>query len=338
MERLVSELVDWIEIPSVTGAEGDYGDALCRKLEGLGFDVERQELAPGRFNVLARAGEPELVFCTHLDTVPPFFGASVDADFVRGRGSCDAKGQAACQIEAGRRLVAAGERRIGFLFTVGEETDSAGAQLADARLADPWRPRHVVIGEPTDGRYVRGHKGIFKATLEARGKAGHSSQDVGPSAVHELVHCCHRLLSVDWGRHPVLGPGTLNIGVFHGGVASNVVADRARAELLIRAVEGPGLVGKRVNEQLGPHVSLAGGSKAYAPIEFHVPPRALDDAQVVAFGTDAPYMPRWGRPVLYGPGSILDAHTDDEKVGRRELERAVEELIVLARELLDTHA
>ena len=90
MSQLVSDLSDWIEIPSVTGEEESYGDALCRKLSEVGFDVERQEVEPGRFNVLARAGAPEVVFCTHLDTVPPFFGVSQDSEFIYGRGSCDA--------------------------------------------------------------------------------------------------------------------------------------------------------------------------------------------------------------------------------------------------------
>ena len=112
MKRLVSDLSDWIEIPSVTGEEGDYGDALTRKLSEAGFDVERQEVAPGRFNVLARAGSPEVVFCTHLDTVPPFFGVREDSEFIYGRGSCDAKGQAVSQIAAGVELLKRGEDRV----------------------------------------------------------------------------------------------------------------------------------------------------------------------------------------------------------------------------------
>jgi len=330
---VLESLIEWIEIPSVTGEEGDYGDALGRRLRALGFDVERQDVAPGRFNLLARAGAPELVFCTHLDTVPPFFASRQDAAFVYGRGSCDAKGQAAAMVEAGRRLLAAGEERIGFLFTVGEEEDSAGAAWADAHLCEPWRPRWVVIGEPTDNEYVRGHKGVFKATLTARGVAGHSSQDVGPSAVHELVHCAHRLLSESWGEHPVFGRGTINVGEISGGVAANVVADRASAEVLVRAVEDPSVVVERLRRSLGPHVSCDDGiHKAYAPVEFHVPAGAA--GKVVAFGTDAPHMPRWGTPVLYGPGSILDAHTDGEKVGKGALEEAAAELTRTAAALL----
>ena len=141
MSELVRDLSDWIEIPSVTGEEGSYGDALCRKLSSVGFDVERQEVAPGRFNVLARAGRPEVVFCTHLDTVPPFFGVREDSEFVYGRGSCDAKGQAVSQIAAGVELLKRGEDRVGFLFTVGEEIDSVGAAHANRHLADPWAPK-----------------------------------------------------------------------------------------------------------------------------------------------------------------------------------------------------
>ncbi|HJP01584.1 MAG TPA: M20/M25/M40 family metallo-hydrolase [Planctomycetota bacterium] len=332
-ESLAGDLVDWIEIPSVTGEEGDYGDALARRLSAEGFAVERQEVQPGRFNLLARAGVPRLVFCTHLDTVPPFFGSRVDAHHIHGRGSCDAKGQAAVMLEAGRRLLAEGEERIGFLFTVGEEVDSIGAACANERLAEPWEPRWVVIGEPTDNRHVRGHKGIFAATLRARGVAGHSSQEIGPSAVHELVRCTHGLLGEAWGNHPVFGQGTLNVGEITGGVAPNVVADRASAKLLVRAVEEPQRITERIRRHLGEHVSIdTQGYASYAPVEFLVPSGGEGD--VVAFGTDAPHMPRWGTPLLFGPGSIRDAHTDHEKVNRRELELAVEEHVRVAKELL----
>lgn len=321
-DELVRLLSDWIEIPSVTGEEGDYGAAVERALGAAGFDCERQEVAPGRFNVLARAGRPEVVFCTHLDTVPPFFGVSRDSEFVYGRGSCDAKGQAVAMLAAGQALLARGEERIGFLFTVGEEVDSVGAALADAELAEPWAPRWVLIGEPTDGRFVRAHKGIFKAGLCAHGQAGHSSQDVGPSAVHELVHACERLLASGWGEDAVLGRGTPNLGRIEGGVAANVVAASARAELLVRTVEEPEVVQARVESCLGPHVTLEGTFKSYGPVHFHVPEG--EEAGVVAFGTDAPHMRRWGTPLLQGCGSILDAHTDHEKLSVRELEACVE--------------
>jgi acetylornithine deacetylase len=133
LDPLTSLLVDYIEIPSVTGNEEDYGNALARSLEQRGLAVERQEVEPGRFNLLARAGQPEVVFCTHLDTVPPFFGSRVDADFVHGRGSCDAKGQAVSMLSAVENLLKAGEDRVGLLFTVGEFHRSGGAHGQQVR-------------------------------------------------------------------------------------------------------------------------------------------------------------------------------------------------------------
>ena len=97
-ERLERMLADWIEIPSVTGDEGDYATDLERRLQQLGFACERQEVAPGRFNVLARAGEPQVVFCTHLDTVPPWFGPTREGRVIRGRGAWAEYGSTAIRM------------------------------------------------------------------------------------------------------------------------------------------------------------------------------------------------------------------------------------------------
>src|SRR5262245_823392 len=333
MPDALDRLCDWIAIDSVTGHEGDYGDALARHLVTLGFDVERQTVEPGRFNVLARAGEPELVFCTHLDTVPPYFGPSRKGTDVLGRGACDAKGQALAMIEAARRLVAAGERRLGFLFTVGEETDGGGAKHADRATSERWRPRWTIIGEPTENRFVRGGKGVFKGTLSAHGVASHSQRPLGPSAIHELVRVLARLLDEGWGEHPLFGRGTINFGLVQGGVASNVVAPSASASVMVRAVEEPRAIEARIRRHLTKEVEFA-TEKSYGPVEFHVPASQTGEAPVVAFGTDAPWLTRFGTRVLYGPGSIEDAHTDHEKLARASFERAVSDYERTARELL----
>ena len=205
MPNNLETIADWIDVASVTGDEGDYADLLARHLTGLGFDVELQELEPGRSNVLARAadgGEPRVVFCTHLDTVPPWIAPRVERGVVHGRGACDAKGPALAQILAAERLLLSGRRDVGLLFTVGEEVDGAGACLANERLAAPWRPAYTIIGEPTDNQFVAGHKGVFKCSLRGHGVAGHSSQPIGPSAVHELVAVLGAVLAEDWGHQP----------------------------------------------------------------------------------------------------------------------------------------
>lgn len=333
VSALERSLLDWIEIPSVTGEEANYGEALSSALQKRGFDVERQQVEPGRFNLLARAGRPEVVFCTHLDTVPPFFGSRVEGGVIHGRGSCDAKGQAAAMLHAGEQLLAAGEDRVAFLFTVGEETLSDGAQHANRNLADPWNPKHVIVGEPTDSKFVAGHKGLFHAHLHGCGVAGHSSQDVGPSAVHELVRAAARALDADWGSHELLGPGTLNLGQIEGGVAPNVVADRASMSFLLRAVEGPEATRERILALLGEHVKLEQTGNAYGPVNFHVP--AGEEGQVVAFGTDAPHLRAWGEPLMIGAGSILHAHTDHEQIERRDLEDMVARHVKTVQYLLE---
>ena len=332
MERMFRELVDWIEIPSVTGAEGDYGDALEGALAARGLGVERQEVEPGRFNLLARAGEPEVVFCTPLDTVPPFFGSRVASGHIHGRGSCDAKGQVAAMLLAAEQLLAEGEDRIGFLLTVGEELDSDGAAHANQHASGPWPGRWTIIGEPTGNRFVRAHKGILKAELLAHGVAGHSSQDVGPSAIHELVHTCARMLDAGWGEDEILGRGTLNVGILDGGLAPNVVAPQARAQLMVRTVESARDSLARLEGFLGEHVELERIAKATEPVVFEVPEG--EDSEVVAFGTDAPHLRRWGTPLLFGCGSILDAHTDHEKVAMRDVEECAARHVRTARELL----
>ncbi|MEM7516444.1 MAG: M20/M25/M40 family metallo-hydrolase, partial [Planctomycetota bacterium] len=155
MDKSIAEqLAEWIDIESISGNEGNYGDALARALRTAGFDVEFAQVSKGRHNLLARAERPEVVFCTHLDTVPPFFPPRVERGTVHGRGACDAKGQALAMLLAAQSLVAEGERRVGFLFTVGEEVDSLGAQHANQWISseparrDGWAPRYTIVGEP----------------------------------------------------------------------------------------------------------------------------------------------------------------------------------------------
>ena len=328
---VLDTLCDWVAIDSVTGHEGDYGDALARHVARLGFGVERQELGAGRFNVLARADEPRLVFCTHLDTVPPWFGPRRAAGTIYGRGSCDAKGPALAMIEAGRRLLDSGERRFGYLFTVGEETDSAGAQLANARSGETWRPSFTIIGEPTENRFVRGHRGVFKGHLQAHGVAGHSSKPLGPSAIHELVRAIHGMLGEVWGEHPLFGRGSINFGRIEGGLAANVVAPSASATVMVRAVEEPARIEARMRAHLGKDVELV-VDKSYGPVEFLVP--GGGDTYIVGFGSDAPWLTRFGQRLLYGPGDIGDAHTDHEMLAEDSFHRAVADYERTARELL----
>src|SRR5688572_22584194 len=138
-----------MSIPSVTGGEKEMGIFLSNLLHERRYRVEKQFIIPNRFNVLAFAGKPRVILCTHIDTVPPVLPVREDENFLYGRGACDTKGIIAAMIAAGDSLRSQGIDSFGFLFVVGEETNGGGAKLANTLL---WESEYVVVGEPTGNK------------------------------------------------------------------------------------------------------------------------------------------------------------------------------------------
>jgi len=326
--RLTRELID---VPSVTCDERAVGQFLSDHLEALGYRIERQEVAQDRFNVIATTKEsPRVVFSTHMDTVPPFFESSEDNGFIYGRGSCDAKGIIAAQIFAAERLRAGGVNDLGLLFTVDEELSSAGAQAANNHpLARECR--FLINGEPTDNRLATGTKGSVRVIVTTLGRAAHSAYpEAGESAIEKLLDILHDIRECEWPEDSFFGTTTCNIGVLSGGTRPNVIADKARAELQIRLGIDIEHV-KRVLEEVTSGRGRLEYASAHNPVRlFSVP--GFEEC-VVRFTTDVPYLSHWGKPLLLGPGSILDAHTDHERISKRELEHAVEMYVALAKKL-----
>src|SRR3954463_10441602 len=150
-----------IDIPSMTENERAIGEFLESYLGTLGYTTRRHDVAENRFNVFASAGgRPRVVINSHIDTVPPWFASSDDGEFLYGRGACDTKGIIAAMIAAGEKLRASGVRDFAFLFVVAEETDSIGAKKANADFAD-LGSEYVIVGEPTESRFVRASKGAL---------------------------------------------------------------------------------------------------------------------------------------------------------------------------------
>ncbi len=314
----------FIDIPSVTGDELAMAEASAACLREIGFDVRLYPVAPGRSNVLATLDPPCVLLCTHLDTVPPHFPARDAGDFIYGRGACDTKGILAAMLAAAERLVAAKVRDVGLLLVVGEETDSLGAKRANVDIDLP-SVRYTVVGEPTESAFAVAQKGGFKWTVRVTGRAAHSGYpELGQSAILELVRILNLVRDADWGHDPVLGPGTANIGVVHGGLRANIVPAWAEAEIFVRVVDTADAVRERVRRIL---------SSAALPVEWteetsNDPQRLAsvpgERTTVVAFNTDVPHLPRFGTRLLVGPGSILDAHGAEERIGKAELLAAVE--------------
>src|SRR5262245_31932571 len=172
-------------IPSVTGAEREVAEFLASYLSSQGYRVERQSVTADRFNVFAFAGEGRVMFCTHIDTVPPAtLPLREDDDFLYGRGACDTKGIIAAMVEAGERLRRNAITSFGYMFLVGEETDSIGAKTAN-RLK--WDSEYVIVGEPTENQLVRAQKGMMMVKVTTEGRAAHSGYpEKGISAIKKL--------------------------------------------------------------------------------------------------------------------------------------------------------
>jgi acetylornithine deacetylase len=323
--RLARALVD---IPSPTGFEAEVTSYLAEYLGGLGYRVDLQEVAPGRHNLFATPGEAaRVVFSTHVDTVGPFVPAREDDEFLYGRGTCDAKGIAAAQIAAVERLRARGVRDVGLLFLVDEEAGSLGAYTANLH------PRasecvFLVGGEPTNNLLATAAKGSLRIRLKARGKAAHSAYpECGSSAIDDLLDALASVRFSSWPEHADFGETTLNVGVVRGGTASNVLAAEAEADVHFRLACDSQRVVEILERVVPPRVDIEYLSSTE--------PIRLDDARVaraahglgrtlVRFTTDLPHLARWGTPLLVGPGSILDAHTDGERISKRQLAEAVD--------------
>ena len=325
------------EIESTTYCEGAVGDFTVELLRSLGWAVEKTAVpqphdgdSGARWNVYATTPgrEAELVFSTHMDTVPPYIPLREDEEYVHGRGVCDAKGIMAAMIAAATRLREAG-LNVGLLFVSGEERDSAGAKVANA---NPRASRYLINGEPTDNRVALATKGALRVSIKTTGKMAHSAYpELGDSAVHKLVAFLNRLLQTEWPVDPVVGDTTLNIGQIQGGYAPNVIADQSEAQVLIRLVTDS----KPVREK------ILAAAEGLAEVAF-----TLDLAfvrlkeveglptMVAKFATDIPELSRWGAPLLLGPGSIHTAHTPDEKLSKRELREAVDLYVQVATRLL----
>jgi acetylornithine deacetylase len=324
-----------VDLDSTTGKEKPVVDYLYAHLSQLSVRhngrLERMNAAPERDNVLLTFGDPVVTLSTHMYTVPPYFSSSEDNTFIRGRGSCDAKGIISAMIASAESLLATSTRNFALLFVVGEERDSLGAMAA---AASPRGSRFLINGEPTQNKLALGSKGALRYEIEARGKLAHSAYpELGHSAIHSLLDALRDIRAIPLPSDPVLGQSTLNVGTIHGGRAPNVVADEARAEIMFRLVGDADPLRAAV-------VRAVAGKNVEAREVLHCSAVRLGAIEglptsVVAFTTDIPtFNGSWGKPFLLGPGSIHDAHTSEERIEKRELTDAVGIYARMVRQLL----
>jgi acetylornithine deacetylase len=321
-----------VDIESITGNEAGVGDVIHSELLRLGFQADKIPVEGNRSNVYATSPQqprPDIVFSTHMDTVPPFIPSSEDATRVYGRGSCDAKGIIATQIAAAELLRDEGIH-VGLLFLVGEERNSLGAQVANRQSPGC---KFLLNGEPTENRMASASKGTLRVNVIAEGRMAHSAYpELGESAIDKLLEALKRLRAMKLPSEEGIGPCTLNIGVIEGGRAPNVIPDKARAQLLYRLI-GP-------TDELRREIERAVAGLVKVEFVLEIPflrLRTLDGlpTMVAAFTTDIPALTNWGQPLLIGPGSIHVAHTESEYVEKNQLSDAIDLYCTIAKKLMD---
>ena len=191
---------------------------------------------------------------------------------------------------------------------------------------------YLINGEPTENRLAAGSKGSLRLRLVTEGRAAHSAYpERGESAIEKLLDVLADVRAREWPCDEFFGETTCNIGTIKGGTRPNVIPAEAEAQLQIRLVTPSATVKQLLEETVAGRARVEYMSAAE-------PVRMLSvegfEREVVRFTTDIPYLASWGAPLLVGPGSILDAHTDGERVSKQELEEAVELYVRLVKSLL----
>ena len=329
MTDVVALAAELLAIQSSTGNEGEVVEFVSRWLLGRGWNVELQEVSKGRPNIWATRKGKGVTLSTHLDTVPPFIPPREEDGRLFGRGASDAKGIAAAMLVAADRLVKAGEQRVDLLFVVGEEAGSDGARAAN-RLSPT--STYLVNGEPTESKLASGAKGSQRVILRFRGKAAHSAYpELGKSAIDPMLELLPTLRNLELPSDKDLGATTVNIGTIRAGTAGNIIPDQAEVELMFRLVSDVKPLKKLIEKWIGDRAEIEYGS--YIPAQkFETIPGF--EVAPVAYTSDIPLLTRWGKPLLFGPGSIHVAHTADEFIAVDELRAAVDAYERMVRALL----
>lgn len=309
---------DILEFDSTSGRERDLAEWLLAHVEAP--RAESFEVGDGTLNLLFSWGRPRLVFCTHLDTVPPYIAPSFDGSSVHGRGSCDAKGQLYAMYRACKLLEAGGKNGFGLLLLSGEETGSFGAK---AFSRGGFSAPYLVIGEPTDNCMVSASKGTRSFDLRFTGKAFHSGYpECGRSAVEMFVDFMNRLHAEAFPPDAELGETTFNVGQLRSDNPQNILSPSLECRLYFRTTFAST---ERVDAFMaacaGPELTVAarGGDD---PAAYMTLPGFRTKA--VSFGSDAPHLKNFTHKMICGPGSIKVAHRDDECVSLAEIDEAVE--------------
>jgi len=358
LTELAAELVriDSVNPDLVPGGAGEneLAQFVAEWLTAAGLEVEVEEVAPGRPNVVGRArgsgGGSTLLLNAHMDTVG-YEGMEapleprVEDGRLYGRGAYDMKGSLAAIMAAGAAAVEAGLRGDVLVAAVAdEEVYSIGAEAAARRYpADA-----AIVAEPTELRLVVAHKGFVWLEVETRGRAAHGARpDLGQDAIVGMGQVLTGLGALarallDNPSHPLLGSGSVHASLISGGVELSTYPERCVLALERRTV--PGETAEIVERQIR---EIADGAEIRTtfvrePFEVAENEPVVQSVLRHAGGPEIAGVPFWadsavfaaaGIPtVVFGPGGA-GAHAEVEWVDLADLERCKDVYVAVAREL-----
>ena len=353
-----------LSVDSTSGKESELADILSVELAASGRKIDVFEVGDGTRNVLVSWGTPKVIFCTHLDTVPPYIPPVFEESLVKGRGSCDAKGQIFAMYEACKELEAKGCTDFGLLLLAGEETGSFGAKAFNALMSDDstvmssvvetsLKDAWLIVGEPTDNCMASAAKGTKSFEVTFAGQACHSGYpENGQSAIMYFNDFMNALRSIVFPLDPVLGETTWNIGKLSSDNPQNILSDSLTCRVYFRTTfESDEMVCNIMKNIAGPQAKLRFGkrkvqdgsdivAKEVAPWQKAMSVQAFGGdtpsrfevlpgykTKPIAFGSDAPQLTCFKHKILYGPGSILVAHRPEEYITFPDLETAIAQYV-----------
>ena len=355
-------LGDLIAYPTISSDSNiDIIAYLAQRLEDAGVSVKIFHDETGEkanlFGTLGPEDDGGIVLSGHTDVVPvqdqvwasdPFSMIQKDTRLF-GRGSCDMKGfVAAATVMAQHYAAQVKDRPIHFAYTYDEETGCFGAQKLVKSLEQMGvAPSLAIVGEPTLMQVIDGHKGCYEYTTYFTGLAGHgSAPDLGVNAVEYAAQFVNKIISLKAELRARVPQGsnftppwtTLSTGSLIGGVAHNVIPDRATVAWDMRPVHpsDAAFVHDALNKlcqdillpamhNVDPDATIT--TEVLAEVEGLLPTveneardlvmelTGANGTDLVAFGTEAGLFQQAGMSVaICGPGSIEQAHKADEYV------------------------
>ena len=337
-------------------------DYLKNRAKKAGLEIETQATNSGRDNLIVRLkplGQTthRIILAPHMDTVggdlDKIFRPTKKGERLHGRGACDTKGSVAVMFHAMEHLAKRhrpANTEIVFIGFVDEECDQTGSR-AFSKLK--LKANLALVGEPTRCRVVTAHKGDLWLRLSSRGKAAHGARpELGRNAVHTMAKCIDTIETEYaqnlWKRrHPVLGHPTINTGIVRGGSQPNIVPDVCEADLDRRTLPGESFT--TISREIGEVLKKRGLKARLTNVKGYTCPAMETDPTLpmvqqlmrtvrqtkplgVDYYCDAANIAATGVPaIVWGPGDIAQAHTADEWISIRQLERGMD---VLTRFLL----